>query len=352
MKVRTLSFLLAASIGASGQVLTPASSTADGLQILQRLAQRYSEARSYNLAEVEERTSTTENSRTWQRTTLAASEMPGNRFRFEGTSETGAALRVSDGRTTWAYRKNEHSYTEKESIKPKDHPTAVAMSEMALMQAERLRSELGGIATHLKSAEHLGDQTIISNGRKTLCEVIRVRETDQKRFSPQYTFEKMIFIDRSRGVIVRTVESARTYLQSGSARIPMTEKISVNFSKSDLDAKVPESLFSFVPPPDAALIENFPDPMKENGVPNLEGKTLPSFPLKPATGNAIDLNSFRGHPVLLDVWATWCGPCVAALPLLQNIYKEANEKGLVLISIDQDEEASTATEFLRKKGYT
>jgi thiol-disulfide isomerase/thioredoxin len=55
--------------------------------------------------------------------------------------------------------------------------------------------------------------------------------------------------------------------------------------------------------------------------------------------------------VLIDFWATWCNPCVAALPQLAKIYQEGKDKGLIMLSVDRDEEAKTATDFLSKKGY-
>jgi thiol-disulfide isomerase/thioredoxin len=55
--------------------------------------------------------------------------------------------------------------------------------------------------------------------------------------------------------------------------------------------------------------------------------------------------------VLIDFWATWCAPCVASMPKLAEIYKEGKDKGLVMISVDQDQEASKAADFLAKNGY-
>ena len=63
----------------------------------------------------------------------------------------------------------------------------------------------------------------------------------------------------------------------------------------------------------------------------------------------MSLGSFQGKPELLDFWAPWCAPCVESLPALEKLYKEAVDKGLVMLSIDNDEEARTATEFLAKR---
>ena len=74
----------------------------------------------------------------------------------------------------------------------------------------------------------------------------------------------------------------------------------------------------------------------------MTGDQAPSLKLKSTDGKVVALDSYRGKPVLLDLWATWCGPCVAALPQLAQIYQDAKDKGLVLLTVDQDEEPDTA----------
>ena len=63
------------------------------------------------------------------------------------------------------------------------------------------------------------------------------------------------------------------------------------------------------------------------------------------------IDSFRGKPILIDLWATWCSPCVEALPKLKQIYQDAKDKGLVFISLDRDEEPKVALNYLSQGGY-
>jgi len=54
-------------------------------------------------------------------------------------------------------------------------------------------------------------------------------------------------------------------------------------------------------------------------------------------GNNIDLSSYRGHPVIVDFWATWCGPCRKQIPELVALYKKYNKsRGLVIIGVSCD----------------
>ena len=54
-------------------------------------------------------------------------------------------------------------------------------------------------------------------------------------------------------------------------------------------------------------------------------------------GKSIDLSSYRGHPVIVDFWATWCGPCRKQIPELVALYKKYNKsRGLVIIGVSCD----------------
>ena len=76
------------------------------------------------------------------------------------------------------------------------------------------------------------------------------------------------------------------------------------------------------------------------------GQSAPDFQLKDLDGQDISLSSLRGKPVLLNFWATWCPPCRAEMPYLQQIYEEWSDKGLVLLAIDIGESSARVKEFL------
>ncbi|PWU04428.1 MAG: alkyl hydroperoxide reductase [Terriglobia bacterium] len=72
--------------------------------------------------------------------------------------------------------------------------------------------------------------------------------------------------------------------------------------------------------------------------PNKERKTAPDFALKDADGKAVRLSDFHGKVVLLDFWATWCGPCKIEIPWFMDFQRRNQQKGLVVLGVSMDDE--------------
>ena len=64
------------------------------------------------------------------------------------------------------------------------------------------------------------------------------------------------------------------------------------------------------------------------------GYRAPDFELQTLDGQTVKLSALRGKPVLVNFWATWCPPCKAEMPYLQQINDEWKDKGLILLAID------------------
>ncbi len=72
--------------------------------------------------------------------------------------------------------------------------------------------------------------------------------------------------------------------------------------------------------------------------PDHERKLAPDFELKDANGHAVKLSDYRGKVVLLDFWATWCGPCKIEIPWFQEFERQNKDKGFAVIGVAMDEE--------------
>ena len=84
------------------------------------------------------------------------------------------------------------------------------------------------------------------------------------------------------------------------------------------------------------------------------GTPLPDFTLTDTAGKTLNLASLKGKPVLINLWATWCGPCVLEMPMLDKMAGAndlGGEKGLRVITVSQDMQgaAKVAPFFAEKK---
>lgn len=73
-----------------------------------------------------------------------------------------------------------------------------------------------------------------------------------------------------------------------------------------------------------------------------ERKTAPDFTLKDANGADVKLSDYRGKVVLLNFWATWCGPCGLEIPWFIDFEQQYRSKGLEVVGVSMDEDGWTA----------
>jgi len=87
-----------------------------------------------------------------------------------------------------------------------------------------------------------------------------------------------------------------------------------------------------------------PDPLP----PFLANGPTPDFQLPDATGHTVSLSAQRGHPVLLNFWATWCPPCVEEVPSLEDLARRLDGTDLRLLAVSVDDDWGAVRRFFVK----
>lgn len=78
------------------------------------------------------------------------------------------------------------------------------------------------------------------------------------------------------------------------------------------------------------------------------GKPFPTFKEKATDGSDLDLAAYKGKIVLIDFWATWCGPCVGELPHVKAAYDKYHAQGFEIIGISLDKDADKLAAFVKE----
>lgn len=144
--------------------------------------------------------------------------------------------------------------------------------------------------------------------------------------------------------------------EPGTPRHVERAEVTLRFKNVKLDAEIPADRFAFQPDRGTQKVAEFdwdaamqmPDPR------DMIGQPAPAFSGDAFDGKPLSLESLRGRVVVLDFWATWCVPCVKALPEVQKISEKYADKQVTVVGINQDNKAAEAKvkKFIADKKLT
>jgi len=157
-------------------------------------------------------------------------------------------------------------------------------------------------------------------------------------------------------------EDIQAGLEDGSMAMPAPEMI-FTVSGLKVDGKIDDAMFSLSAPEGFTKTEpEMPGMMMagaEGEAPEMpalafkSGDPAPDFKLTGLDGKEVTLGSLKGKVVLLDFWATWCGPCKAAMPTMQKLHDEYKDKGVVVLGVNTwEQKPDAARDYIAKKKFT
>ena len=84
----------------------------------------------------------------------------------------------------------------------------------------------------------------------------------------------------------------------------------------------------------------------------MPGRPAPDFTLATLDETTITLSELKGQVALINIWATWCPPCRAEMPVIQATYERYRDQGFTVLAVDLQEDPRTVADFMQRYGLT
>ena len=263
-------------------------------------------------------------------TNLKGEMVLGGKAGFSGhvTMEKQEIRLVSDGATHCLYLIGSKTYQKTgESITRPQLMTVVTkgvLNAAGTWVADFLHNEKD-LLDNAGSVEAKGEQNIDG----TACEGYLLTYTG---------FDVTAWLTRSDPPVLRRaeVDMQKSAQKDGGAT---AANVQVDLTGWTPNVETKDSQFVFSPPDGVTAARPGEDP--------LEGKAAEDFELPLLDGGTMKLSALKGKTVVLDIWATWCGPCRRAMPIVEKVTEEFADKGVVLYAVNQGEEPEAIKKFLQ-----
>jgi peroxiredoxin len=191
----------------------------------------------------------------------------------------------------------------------------------------------------------------------TKSEYVGMEEVDSAqchrcRFE-QEEFNWEIWIDAGEKPLVRKIvpDLSKQFAQAGGMMEDAKMEYVVTLKDWNVEPNFADADFAFTPPEGATKVDSLFEGLaggEEAGPHPLLGEAAPAFQTIGLDEKPIDIAAHVGkNVILLDFWATWCGPCVQAMPEVDGVAKKFAERGLVFYAVNVAEDAETIKEFLK-----
>jgi len=253
----------------------------DGLELLQKVSQHYADAKQYSIESTEERIISNDYFRQWSKTVSIAAEEPGVRSHFEGQTQFGDAVEISDGRTIWKYTPINTGILRSQRqrrLRPQNQPgrplrNGIVASQKPSQIARGFcrTNQVCGASSGCRPRRGWQHVFLCSCSYRTIRP--EANETEEK-------FDQTIWIDKSSGTILKVVERS----SGNSNGIAQDNEATTIYPHTVLDSPIPQSLFVFSPPSDAHQVNEFPSAMEEALGATLIGDRVPALKFKAVDG--------------------------------------------------------------------
>lgn len=194
----------------------------------------------------------------------------------------------------------------------------------------------------IADARDLGTDTVATTGGPVRCRRIAVEfAPDTNRRAPRQ-LPRVLWIDEARRLVLRDSSTVETsHPQYGDLR----QVQATRYALADVATPAPDSLFRFVPPAGARRVRRIGQSPQEDA---LAGKPAKDFSLAvfDGKGRKVSLAAQKGSVVVLDFWATWCGPCRRWMPVVAKLEAETQKQGVRFFAVNLHEDVADVRAYV------
>ena len=243
--------------------------------------------------------------------------------------ETATVLHVSDGSISWQYVVGTKQYS-KSSV-------GLSFGGLGLPPLQWFGARPG--VEPQGNPKTVREESIDVDGSKRAAWVVTDGLNAGSLANDTATASITIWIDKEFLIPIKS----EVFL-ANRANPPSTIKLSLALRDLKIDPSIANEAFAFTPPADAKDMGT-----SASSAPDTTGQPAPPFEAKDLEDKPYNLTSLKGKAILLDFWATWCGPCAASVPALERIHQDLKDKNLVMLSVDVAESRRLVEAFLKPR---
>jgi len=245
----------------------------------------------------------------------------GDSFRCEETDPQGL-LRVSDGHTLWVTHRGASEYARSD----------------ASGANQSFFGQLAHIDDNIKDASVDDEELYWPNGAPTKVYIVEVTRTSWPQSAPAGAQSVTYTIDEATFEVYKSI----TYTNAAT-------QVAL-YSLTQRDQPVSDNIFSFTPPASATQVNFLPG--ESFAYKSIIGMQAPDFSLENGAGKTFSLHEFEGKAVVIDFVGSWCPPCLAQMPYLQQENDAYPPKDLEVFGLDIGEDAKQVNEFGLNAAFT
>jgi cytochrome c biogenesis protein CcmG, thiol:disulfide interchange protein DsbE len=169
--------------------------------------------------------------------------------------------------------------------------------------------------------------------------------------------EVVVLIDPKTNLLRRLTFDLRKPLEKRGQKDVKTATITIDYAdvSTDAPAALKEQAYAWAPPAGARDVSSMAGAIASGDSDDenypamaLEGKAAPDFKLTGLDGKPVSMADLKDSVVVLDFWATWCGPCRMSLPGLQKVYEAGKESGLHVFAVNLREDEDDVKAFVKE----